>query len=79
MEYLIKEYIMELSKQRKTIVDEINLMNENLPNYSMKIMELTNQIQTIDREVKDYIYCLKDLETMEESNKYNLKLQEINK
>ena len=79
MEYIIKDYIIELSKQRKSVLDEINSMNENLPNYSVRIMELNNQIQNIDREVKDYIYCLKDLETMEEPNKYNLKSQELNK
>ncbi|MCP4053733.1 MAG: hypothetical protein GY739_11840, partial [Mesoflavibacter sp.] len=51
MEYFTKELAQELLRQRKDLIVELSSLNENLPNYSNKIIELNNQILQIDNNV----------------------------
>lgn len=78
MEYFLKEIIQPLMKQRDKLVSELSELNENLPNYSIKIMELNTQITNIDTNVRDYVYAFKDFELVKEQNELTIKTQTNN-
>lgn len=78
MEYLTKDYVLKLCEQRKDLIYELTSLNENLPNYSVKVSIIENQIGKIDSEASNYFYMLKDIEMMNSTNKHNVEMQKLN-
>lgn len=75
MEYRIEKLLEGLQSQRESLIDCLTDLNENLPNYSIKVIELNNQIINIDNQVRDFVYSLKDLETIKMNNDLQIKTQ----
>lgn len=73
MEYLIKEQLEKLNNQRSVLVEKISEFNENLPNYQIKVGDLTNQIFNIDNQVKDLIRDYKEIKIIELQNELTIK------
>lgn len=75
MEYRIEGILKKLVKQRESLIDTINSLNENLPNYGIKVNDLNNQIMIIDGQINNYILCLKDIEVIRLQNELTIKTQ----
>ena len=55
MEKIIEKQINDLSSQRKTLVEALDMLNHNEMNYSLKEMTLNNQITMIDVQINTLI------------------------
>lgn len=76
MEYIIKDLCENLMGQRQELVSGIADLNENLPNYSIKIQELRNAISDIDFKIDSYLNIFSSLEHQALNNEFNLKNKE---
>jgi len=75
MEYFIKDQSEKLLEQRNTLICALSELNENLPNYSIKVNELSLQISNIDAAISHFMFNLKDIEMQKLSNDLAIKTQ----
>ena len=75
MEYRIEKLLEGLEIQRSNLVGCITDLNENLPNYGIKINDLNTQIMNIDNQTRDLVYALKDIKMLELNNDLTIKTQ----
>ena len=73
MEYRIEKLLEGLESQRANTLECITELNENLPNYGVKLSSLENQITIIDNQIRDLIFALKDLKMVELQNELTIK------
>jgi septal ring factor EnvC (AmiA/AmiB activator) len=73
MEYRIEKLLDGLESQRCQLVKEVASLNENLPNYGMKINDINMQINQIDNQISNFIHILKDLEIQKMNNELTIK------
>ena len=76
MEYRIEKLLEGLEIQRSNLVGCITDLNENLPNYGIKINDLNTQIMNIDNQTRDLVYALKDIKMLELNNELTIKTQQ---
>ncbi len=70
MEYIVKDQIERYSSQRDSIVLELISLNENLPFYDKKVLNLNLQIERIDHRIMDLVTAVERIKCMEITEKY---------
>ena len=75
MENFLREQSEKLMEQRNTLIYALCELNENLPNYLIKIAELEKQIGNIDFKLSDFMFALKDIEMQRLQNELQIKTQ----
>ena len=73
MEYRIEKLLEGLEKHRANLVESLCVLNESTPNYPIKVVDLNNQIVTIDNQINNLILSLKDLKVIELQNELTIK------
>lgn len=68
MKDILKEHLANLASQRESLVFAFSELNENLPHYSTKSMNLSAQISNIDIESRETINTLKEIKLAELAN-----------
>ena len=73
MEYTVKDQIERYSNQRDSIVLELISLNENLPFYDKKVLNLNLQIERIDHRICDLVTAMERVKVFEITEKNKAK------